>query len=106
MYMGVITMQRLQQLRSSSDSARQGVTDARSQRDKAKANLKKALASKRTELADAQHASHELAVAARDAERAVQTSDTLKSRMTVLETYVPLDPETEKARLLATLKSP
>ena len=35
----------------------------------------------------------------------IQTPESLKSRVTALETYVPLDPEVEKTRLLATLKS-
>ncbi|HMC11179.1 MAG TPA: hypothetical protein VKH44_07805, partial [Pirellulaceae bacterium] len=64
-----------------------------------------ALAEKRIELVDAQRVSHDLAVAAKDAERAVQTPETIKSRVSQLETYVPLDLEGEKTRLLATLKS-
>lgn len=98
--------QHLQQLQTSIDNARQGATDARSQREKAKADLRKALAEKRIELVDAQHKSQELAARAKDAEHALLTPEKLKSRVTALETYVPLDPETEKTRLLATLKSP
>jgi chromosome segregation ATPase len=95
----------LQQIKSSVDNAKQSVTDARKQRDQAKADLQKALTEKRAEFAQAQRVSHELAVAAKDAERAIQTPETIKSRVTALETYVPLDTEGEKTRLLATLKS-
>jgi chromosome segregation ATPase len=98
--------QRLQQIQSSIDNAKQSVADARKQRDQAKADLQKALAGKRAELAQAQRVSHELAAAAKDAERAIQTPETIKTRVTALETYVPLDPESEKTRLLATLKAP
>ena len=98
--------QQLQQLHTSIDNAKQSVTDARSQRDKAKVDLRKALADKRIELVEAQRASHELAVRAKDAEHALLTPEKLTSRVTALETYVPLDPEIEKTRLLATLKSP
>jgi hypothetical protein len=98
--------QQLQQLQTSIDNAKQSVIDARSQREKAKADLRKALAEKRSELTNAQHARHELAIAAKDAERALLTPEKLKSRVTALETYVPLDPEAEATRLLATLKSP
>jgi DNA repair exonuclease SbcCD ATPase subunit len=98
--------QHLQQIQSSIDNAKQSVTDARKQREQAKADLRKALADKRLELVEAQRVSHDLAAAAKDAERALQTPETIKSRVTALETYVPLDPETEKNRLLATLKSP
>ncbi len=94
------------QLKSSVDSAKQNIADARSQREKAKADLRKALADKRIELVQAQHVAHDLAVAAKDAERALQTPETIKSRVTEMETYVPLDTEVEKTRLLATLKSP
>ena len=69
-----------------------------------KAELRKTLADKRIEIVEAQHKSHELAIVAKEAERAVQTPETIKSRVTALGTYVPLDPETEKTRLLATLK--
>ncbi len=98
--------QRLQQLQSSIDNAKQSATDARAEREKAKADLKKALADKRTELVEAQRVAHDLAVAAKDAERALQTPETIKTRVTAFEAYVALDPETEKTRLLATLKSP
>jgi hypothetical protein len=98
--------QNLQQIQSSIDNAKQSVSDARKQRDQAKADLKKALADKRAELVQAQRVSHEMAAAAKDAERALQTPESIKSRVTALETYVPLDPECEKTRLLATLKSP
>ena len=98
--------QNLQQIQSSVDNAKQSVTDARKQRDQAKADMQKSLAEKRAELVQAQRVSHDLAVAAKDAERALQTPETIKSRVTALETYVPLDPEAEKNRLLATLKSP
>lgn len=98
--------QELQQLRSSIDSAKQNVVDAREQREKAKADLKKALADKRIELAESQRVAHDLAVAAKEAERALQSPDSIKSRVTAFDAYVALDPETEKTRLLATLKTP
>jgi predicted nucleic acid-binding Zn-ribbon protein len=96
--------QQLQQIHSSIDNAKQSVTDARAQREQAKADLRKALADKRIELVEAQRVAHDLAVAAKDAERALQDPEAIKSRVTAFESYVPLDPETEKTRLLATLK--
>ena len=98
--------QKLQQLQMSIDETKQSMTDARSQRDQAKADLRKALADKRVELAEAHRANHDLAARAKDAEHAMLTPEKLKARVTALEAYVPLDPETEKSRLLATLKSP
>ena len=47
-----------------------------------------------------------LAIAAKDAERALQSPDSIKTRVTAFDAYVALDPEIEKSRLLATLKSP
>jgi DNA repair exonuclease SbcCD ATPase subunit len=98
--------QQLEQLHSSISNAKQSTADARSQKEKAKADLRKALANKHNELAEAQRASHDLAARAKDAEHAILTPEKLKSRVTALETYVPLEPETEKTHLLATLKSP
>ena len=98
--------QQLQQLQSSIDNAKQSAVDARKQRETAKADLRKALADKRNELVQAQRVSHDLAQSAKDAERAIQTPETIKSRVTALESYVPFDPETERNRLLATLKTP
>jgi len=98
--------QELQQIQSSVENAKQSVADSRSQRERAKADLKKALADKRVELAEAQRVSHDLAVAAKDAERALQSPDSIKTRVTAIDSYVALDPETEKTRLMATLKAP
>jgi len=94
-----------QQAQSTLDQAGQQMTDIKAQREQAAAEYRQATAEKRPLLAEARKKSHELAERAKDVEYIALTPEKIKSRLTALETYVPLDPETEKTRLLATLKS-
>ncbi len=96
--------QKLQQDQAVMDQAKQEMTDLKSQIAEAEAEYKKAAAEKFPLLTAARRKAQELAARARDIEHAAMTPEKLKSRVTALETYVPLDPETEKNRLLATLK--
>ncbi|MGE5194222.1 MAG: hypothetical protein ACM3U2_17150 [Deltaproteobacteria bacterium] len=97
--------QRLQQSQSTLDQARQELTDLKAQIEQAQAEGRKAAAEKRPRLAEAKRLAQDLAARARDAEHGASTPEKLKERATALDNYVPLDPETEKNRLLATLKS-
>ncbi len=94
-----------QQAQATLDQAKQEMTDLKSQREQAAADYRHAMQEKRPLLTDARKKSRELAERARDVEHLSLTPEKIKSRVTDLETYVPLDPETEKSRLLATLKS-
>ncbi len=98
--------QKLQQLESARDQAIQELSDLKSQKEQADADYRRAAAEKRPLLSTARHKAQELAARARDAEHGALTPEKLKSRVTSLDAYVPFDPETEKNRLLATLKSP
>lgn len=98
--------QRAQQAESSFDQTKQQMTDTRSQREQAETEFRQATADKRSSLTEARKKSRELAARVKDVEQGELTPEKIKSRATALETYVPLDPETEKNRLLATLKSP
>jgi hypothetical protein len=97
--------QRLQSAQSSLDQARQEISDLKSQIEQAAADYRKATAEKRPLLTAARQKAQDLTARARDAERGLASPEKLKSRLTALESYVPLDPETEKNRLLATLKT-
>jgi len=97
--------QRLQQLKTSLDNAKQSMSEARSNRDKARTDSRKSVADKQSSLADARRKSQELAARVKEAEHALLTPEKLKSRVTALDSYVPLDPEVEKPRLLAVLKT-
>jgi hypothetical protein len=95
----------LQQAQSTLDQAKQEMTDLKSQREQAQAEGRKAAAEKRPQLTEAKRRAQDMAARARDIENGASTPEKLKERLTAIETYVPLDPETEKSRLLATLKS-
>jgi hypothetical protein len=94
---------KLDRLQETLDTAHKRIADAKKQRDDARAEFRKATAEKRQALQAAQHKAAELAARAREAERGALTSEKLKARLTSLEAYVPLYPELEKERLLATL---
>lgn len=96
--------QRLQQLRTSVENAKQSMAEARKQRDKAHADLRSAIAAKQPELREARRKSQEAAAKLKDIEHAALSPEQIKSRVTALDAYVPLDPLVEKNRLLATLK--
>jgi|GEM_PF-2576443 len=96
--------QRAQQAQSTFDQSRQEMTDIKSQRAKAATEHGKTMSEKRPLISEARKISRELAAHAKDIERLALTPEKIKSRVTALETYVPLDPEIEKSRLLATLK--
>jgi hypothetical protein len=98
--------QRLQSAQSSLDQAKQEMTDLKSQIDQASADYRKAAAEKRPLLTAARQKAQDLTARARDVEHSLASPEKLKSRLTAVESYVPLDPETEKNRLLATLKTP
>jgi hypothetical protein len=97
--------QKLKQAQSSHDQAKQELSDLKSQKQQADAEYRKAIAEKQPLLTAARRKAQDLAARARDAEHGALTPEKLKSRVTSLEAYVPLDPETEKKRLLATLKT-
>ena len=97
--------QTLAQIQSSVDNAKQSLTDAKAKRDETQKLLKKTTAEKLPELTAARRKAQELSVRMRDADRMALTPEKLKSRVTALETYAPLDSESEKNRLLATLKT-
>jgi uncharacterized protein (DUF3084 family) len=97
--------QKLQQAQTSLDRAKEQMADARKQAEQEATEYKRAAADKRPALVAAKRKSADLAARAKDAEHNGLTAEKLKSRVTDLETYVPLDPESEKNRLLATLKS-
>jgi chromosome segregation ATPase len=94
---------KLDRLQESLDTAQKHIADAKKSRDDARAEFRKATADKRQALQAAQHRAAELAARAREAERGTLTPEKLKARATALEAYVPLYPELEKDRLLATL---
>ncbi|MBI3861226.1 MAG: hypothetical protein HY290_04965 [Planctomycetia bacterium] len=98
--------QQVQQLRTTVENARQSMAEARKQRDKAHSDMRNAIASKQTDLREARRKSQECASRLKDVERAALSPDQIKSRVTSLEAYVPLDPFIERDRLLETLKSP
>jgi hypothetical protein len=95
----------LDQLTSSLEAARKRVVEARKERDEAQVEFRKATAGKRQALHAAQHKAAELSARAREAEHGTLTPEKLKARVTALEAYVPLYPELEKDRLLATVTS-
>ncbi|HEY2252620.1 MAG TPA: hypothetical protein VGH74_16215 [Planctomycetaceae bacterium] len=98
--------QRAQQAQSTFDQTRQQMTDIKSQRAQADAEYHKATAEKRPRISEARKKSRELAAHAHELEHNSLTAEKIKSRVTAVETYVPLNFEIEKSRLLATLKSP
>jgi hypothetical protein len=97
--------QRLQSAQSTLDQAKQEMSDLKSQIEQAGAEYRKAAAEKRPLLTAARQKAQDLTARARDAEHGLASPEKLQSRLTAIESYVPLDPETEKSRLLATLKT-
>ena len=97
--------QHLQQLKTSVESAKQSMADARKNRDKAQADQRAAVAAKQPELREARKKSQEAGAHLRDVEHAALSPEQIKTRVTAFEAYVPLDPFAEKDRLLATLKA-
>src|SRR5262245_13817990 len=97
--------QRLQSAQSTLDQAKQEMSDLKSQIEQAGAEYRKAAAEKRPLLTAARQKAQDLTARARDAEHGLASPEKLKSRLTAIESYVPLDPESEKNRLLATLKT-
>lgn len=95
---------KLDNLKSSIEDARKTIADAKRQRDEGQVEYRKATAGHRQALQEAQHKAAEISARARDAEHGPLTLEKLKARVTSLEAYVPLYPELEKDRLLATLK--
>ncbi|HLJ09839.1 MAG TPA: hypothetical protein VKU82_01550 [Planctomycetaceae bacterium] len=98
--------EKLAQIEATVRQSKERITEARKQRDAAQLEFRKASADKRQALQDARRKSSELAARAKDAQHAMLSPEKLKALVTALEAYVPLDPATEKDRLLATLKSP
>ena len=96
--------QRLQSAQSTLDQAKQEISDLKSQIEQASAEYRKAAAEKRPLLTAARKKAQDLTARARDAEHGLASPEKLKSRLTAVESYVSLDPEAEKNRLLATLK--
>ena len=97
---------RLAELQSSLESANQRLAEARSQRTEAQAEVNQAAAEKRPGLMEARRKREKLKARAQAAERALLSPEEITLRLTELDMYLPLDPVSEKARLLATLKSP
>jgi len=97
--------QRLQSAQSSMDQAKQEMSDLKLQIEQTSADYRKAAAEKRPLLTAARQKAQDLTARARDVEHALASPEKLKGRLTAIESYVPLDPETEKNRLLATLKA-
>jgi len=98
--------QKQQHAQSTLDQSKQQMTDTKAQREQVETDYKHAMAEKRPALAAARRKAQDLTARAKDVEHGGLNPEKIKSRVTALETYAPLDPETEKSRLLATLKSP
>jgi hypothetical protein len=96
---------KLENIKASLAEAEQAVADAKKQRDDEQDSFRKETAPKRQALRAAQQTAAELSVRAREAEKGPLTAEQWKARVTALESYVPLYPELEKNRLLASLKS-
>jgi hypothetical protein len=96
--------QRQQQAQATVDQTKQQMTDVKTQKEQATADFRQETADKRTELSEARKKSRQLAERVQDIEHFTLTPEKIKARVTALETYVPLDPESEKAHLLATIK--
>lgn len=97
--------QKLDQLKSTIDNAKQNIADARKQRDKAQSDLRAAIAAKQPELREARKRSHEAAAKLKEIEHAALSPEQIQSRVTALDAYVSLDAYAERNRLLATLKT-
>ena len=88
------------------EQALQELSDLKSQKEQADADYRRAAAEKRPLLSAAKCKAQEMTARAKETDHGALTPEKLKARVTALDSYVPLDPETEKNRLLATLKSP
>lgn len=96
---------KLENIKASLAEAEQAVADAKKQRDEEQATFRKETNPRRLALRAAQQAAAELSGRAREAEKGPLTVEQWKARVTALNSYVPLYPELEKNRLLASLKS-
>jgi hypothetical protein len=94
----------VERLQGDVEAARQAITDARQEREQIRAEFRNSTADKRQALQAAQRKAAELSIRAREAEAGTLTPEKLKAQVKSLEAYVPLYPEVEKSRLLATLK--
>jgi hypothetical protein len=95
---------RLDSIKSSLEEAQQAVEKAKKKRAEEHVTFRQETAGKRQALVAAQQKAAELAARAREAEHGPQTAEALKARVTALESYVPLYPELERDRILASLK--
>ena len=96
--------QKVDQLQAQYRQAKDAMSDIQKQRDQVKTEARRATTGKVDELTAARRKAHELSARAHDAEL-VLTADKLKARVTALESYVPLNPELQKKRLLASFAS-
>lgn len=101
-----VAQRRLAQLQSLQSESNQRLDEARSQRAEAQAEFNRTAAVKRPELLEMRRKCQRLSARAQATEKALLLPEELKSRLTALDMYLPLDPAAEKSRLLATLKSP
>jgi hypothetical protein len=95
---------KLEHIKSSLDEAKKAVEDAKTKRAQEQESFRQETAPKRQSLAAAQQKAAQLAARTRQAEKGPLTAEQLKSRLTTLQSYVPLYPELERDRLLASLK--
>ena len=95
---------RLDNIKSSLEDAQQAVEKAKKKRAEEHVTFRQETAGKRQALIAAHQKAAELAARAREAEHGPPTAEALKARVTALESYVPLYPELERDRILASLK--
>lgn len=96
--------QNLDQLQTSYRQAKEEISSLKKQRDDLKVESRRAAAAKLDELNAAKHKSQEMSARAKDAAQML-TAEKVKARLTALESYVPLDPDAQRTRLLTSLKS-
>ena len=96
--------QHLDQLETSYRQGKEAIADLKKQRDEVRAESRRATAAKNEQLTAARHKSQELAARAKESAQML-TADKVKARLTALESYVPLDPDAQRNRLLASFKS-
>ena len=96
--------QNLDQLQTSYRQAKEEISNLKKQRDDLKTESRRAAAAKLDDLNAARHRSQEMSARAKEAEHLL-TPEKVKARLTAIESYVPLDPDAQRNRLLASLKS-
>ena len=94
----------VERLQGEVEASHQAITDARQEREQIRANFRSSTTDKRLALQAAQRKAAELSIRAREAEAGTLTPEKLKAQVKSLEAYVPLYPDVEKSRLLATLR--